>query len=123
MLGFSGEAQYDDLLNQYAKKSDEELLQITVDNGYTEIAQKAAQTVLNDKSNRDDYYNQIKENQERLEAQQAAQEKLDIERQVNPLYEDIHQIANDLRFIKNLIIAGLVCGGLGILVMFFNMIK
>lgn len=31
-----------------------------------------------------------------------------IERERNPLYDDIHQIANDLRFIKNLIIVGLV---------------
>lgn len=28
----------------------------------------------------------------------------------NPLFDDIHQIARDLRFIKNLIIFGLVCG-------------
>lgn len=28
----------------------------------------------------------------------------------NPLYDDIHQIAGDLRFIKNLIIIGIVCG-------------
>lgn len=27
----------------------------------------------------------------------------------DPLYDDIHQIAGDLRFIKNLIIVGLVC--------------
>lgn len=28
----------------------------------------------------------------------------------NQFYEDIHQIAGDIRFIKNLIIVGLVCG-------------
>lgn len=37
----------------------------------------------------------------------------------NQLYDDIHQIAGDLRFIKNLIIIGLVCGFiLGIIGMF-----
>lgn len=30
--------------------------------------------------------------------------------QQNPLYDDIHQIAGDLRFIKNLIILSIVCG-------------
>lgn len=37
----------------------------------------------------------------------------------DPLYDDIHQIAGDLRFIKNLIILGIVCsvllGILGVL--------
>ena len=33
-----------------------------------------------------------------------------ITQQSNPLYDDIHQIAGDLRFIKNLIVIGLVCG-------------
>lgn len=43
------------------------------------------------------------------------QEKKRIENKIiaqknDPLYDDIHQIAGDLRFIKNLIIIGLVCG-------------
>lgn len=43
------------------------------------------------------------------------QEKERIENKItaqknDPLYDDIHQIAGDLRFIKNLIIIGLVCG-------------
>ena len=40
---------------------------------------------------------------ERIENKIAAQKN-------DPLYDDIHQIAGDLRFIKNLIIIGLVCG-------------
>ena len=45
------------------------------------------------------------ENQEkeRIENKITAQEN-------DPLYDDIHQIAGDLRFIKNLIIIGIVCG-------------
>ena len=35
-------------------------------------------------------------------------------------YKDVHQIAGDLRFIKNLIITGLVCGfALGIIGIFW----
>ncbi len=46
---------------------------------------------------------------------QECQEKQRIQRKLtaqenDPLYEDIHQIAGDLRFIKNIIIFGLVCG-------------
>lgn len=44
---------------------------------------------------------EIKE-KERMENKIVAQK-------YNPLYDDIHQIAVDLRFIKNLIIIGLVC--------------
>jgi len=47
--------------------------------------------------------------------QQERQEEQRIQRKLtaqenDPLYDDIHQIAGDLRFIKNLIIFGLVCG-------------
>lgn len=47
--------------------------------------------------------------------QQEHQEEQRIQRKLtaqenDPLYDDIHQIAGDLRFIKNLIIFGLVCG-------------
>ena len=44
-----------------------------------------------------------KQEKERIENKIVAQKN-------DPLYDDIHQIAGDLRFIKNLIIIGLVCG-------------
>lgn len=40
----------------------------------------------------------------------------------HPLYEDIHQIAGDIRFLKNLIIVGLVLGVVLILIGVFAMI-
>lgn len=53
-----------------------------------------------------------KKERERIENKRAAQKN-------DPLYDDIHQIAGDLRFIKNLIILGIVCsvllGILGVL--------
>lgn len=47
--------------------------------------------------------NQEKKEKERIENKMIAQKN-------DPLYDDIHQIAGDLRFFKNLIIVGLVCG-------------
>lgn len=44
-----------------------------------------------------------RQEKERIENKIVAQKN-------DPLYDDIHQIAGDLRFIKNLIIIGLVCG-------------
>ncbi|MDE6687685.1 MAG: hypothetical protein K2K17_10260, partial [Lachnospiraceae bacterium] len=41
----------------------------------------------------------IKKEEERVERKVTAQKN-------NPLYEDIHQIAGDLRFLKNLVIIG-----------------
>ena len=44
-----------------------------------------------------------KKEKERIENKKAAQRN-------DPLYDDIHQIAGDLRFIKNLIIISIACG-------------
>lgn len=46
---------------------------------------------------------EIRQQKQRIQRKLVAQEN-------DPLYDDIHQIAGDLRFIKNLIIIGLVCG-------------
>ena len=59
-----------------------------------------------------DYLRNIKSSEE---IEQEKKEKERIKNKIaaqrdDPLYDDIHQIARDLRFIKNLIIVGLVCG-------------
>lgn len=46
---------------------------------------------------------EIRQQEQRIQRKIVAQKN-------DPLYDDIHQIAGDLRFIKNLIIIGLVCG-------------
>lgn len=43
----------------------------------------------------------VKKEEERIERKLSAQKE-------NPLYDDIHQIAGDLRFLKNLVIISLV---------------
>lgn len=47
--------------------------------------------------------------QQEHQEEQRLQQKLAAQKS-DPLYDDIHQIAGDLRFIKNLIIIGLICG-------------
>ena len=52
---------------------------------------------------------EVKQKEQKLHSKVEAQEN-------NPLYDDIHQIAGDLRFIKNLIIFSIICGAvLGII--------
>lgn len=63
--------------------------------------EKVASYIRNIKSEEDIEFE--KQEKERNENKIVAQKN-------NPLYDDIHQIAGDLRFIKNLIIIGLVCG-------------
>lgn len=63
--------------------------------------EKVADYLRNIKSDEEKEYD--KKEKERIENKIIAQKN-------DPLYDDIHQIAGDLRFIKNLIIIGLVCG-------------
>lgn len=59
-----------------------------------------------------DYLKNIKSDEE-IEHEKKEKERIEnkiVAQRNDPLYDDIHQIAGDLRFIKNLIIVGLVCG-------------
>ena len=59
-----------------------------------------------------DYLRNIKSDEE-IEHEKKEKERIEnkiVAQKNDPLYDDIHQIAGDLRFIKNLIIIGLVCG-------------
>lgn len=70
--------------------------------------------VISDKTDENivDYVENIKSEEDiAIENQEKQRIKNKITAQKNDLlYDDIHQIAGDLRFIKNLIIIGLVCG-------------
>lgn len=93
---------YDSLYNQYKLKDEDFLKSITVENGYTEEAEQAAKDVLS--SDRKEYH----ELQRIAEERELFDEKMEQKRTNNPLYEDIHQMATDIRFIKNFIIVSLV---------------
>lgn len=60
-----------------------------------------------------DYYIK-KDNPEETEKKEQIrneyEQRMEESRQNNPLYYDIHQIAGDLRFIKNCLIVSIICG-------------
>ena len=58
---------------------------------------------------------------DKIENDEKIQQKMELTKS-HPLYEDIHQIAGDIRFLKNLIIVGLVLGVVLILIGVFAMI-
>lgn len=97
--------RYMELLSQYKNMTDEELLKI-VNSGddYQQIAKEVASDIL--KSDRSEYYQNIQE-AEKQEAER--QQKIELT-ESHPLYNDIHQIAGDIRFLKNLVIVGLILG-------------
>lgn len=108
---------YNDLYSQYKNKSDEELLKI-VNSGdeYQPIAKEVANDIL--KSDRSEYYQNIKES-ERKEVEHR--QKIELA-ESHPLYNDIHQIAGDFRFFKNLTIVVLILGVILTLIYVFIML-
>lgn len=109
--------RYMELFSQYKNMTDEELLKI-VNSGdeYQPIAKEVANDIL--KSDRSEYYQNIKES-ERKEVER--QQKIELT-ESHPLYNDIHQIAGDFRFFKNLTIVVLILGIILILVDVFIML-
>lgn len=97
--------RYMELFSQYKNMTDEELLKI-INSGddYQQIAKEVASDIL--KSDRSEYYQNIQES-EKQEAER--QQKIELTEN-HPLYNDIHQIAGDIRFLKNLVIVGLILG-------------
>ena len=91
--------EFNALYEQYKNKSEDELLEI-INSGdsYRDSAKEVAKFILN--GDRTNYKKRIAEFDK--EAQQN-QEKNEL-RKTNPLYDDIHQIAKDVRFFKNLVI-------------------
>ena len=109
--------RYMELFSQYKNMTDEELLKI-VNSGdeYQPIAKEVANDIL--KSDRSEYYQNIKES-ERKEVERR--QKIELT-ESHPLYNDIHQIAGDFRFFKNLTIIALILGVILILVDVFIML-
>lgn len=107
--------EYNQLYSQYKDKNNEEL-SIIANSGdeYTPIAKQVANDILN--SDRTEYENKIQQqNNKYVKAQQKIEAT-----ENHPLYNDIHQIAGDIRFLKNLVILGIVLGAaLTVIGMFF----
>ena len=108
--------RYMELFSQYKNMTDEELLKIVNSDDYQQIAKEVASDIL--KSDRSEYYQNIQE----LERQEAEnQQKIKLTKN-HPLYNDIHQIAGDIRFLINLVIVGLILGIILTLVGVFTML-
>ena len=102
------------LYNQFKHMDNDELTQIINDDSYDVQAKEVAQEILN--SDRQSYY-QRQANMQAFEEQQRRNTAIkDNARQTDPLYDDIHQIAQDLRFIKNSMIAGGVIAAVAIVI-------
>lgn len=97
--------EYNQLYLQYKDKTNGELnLIANSEDEYTPIAKQVANDVLN--SDRTDYEHKIQQQNDKY-----AKEQQKIKSTLNhPLYDDIHQIAGDIRFLKNLVILGIVLG-------------
>lgn len=94
------------LYEQYKTMSDDKLNAIINDNSYENFAKKVAKQILN--SDRTQYH-QKQEVITRAEQRHEDNNNAIISaQQIHPLYDDIHQLANDVSFIKNVIVIGIL---------------
>lgn len=109
--------EYEELFSQYSKKSNDELEKIANSgNEYREVAKQVAIDILN--SDRVEY----KENLKKAEIQERKLQEKEEATQNHPLIGVVSQIANDLRFLKNVVIVLIVLYVLGILFIAINLI-
>lgn len=107
------------LYNRFKYLNDDELREIIADDSYDKTAKEVASEILS--GDRKEYYEQ----QERMAAAEEARKSnetiKDSARQTNPLYDDLHQIAGDIRFIKNcIIIEGVIAAAIIVLGFIFT---
>lgn len=104
--------QHPSLCEQCKLKSDEELKEIINSNDYEDYAKDIAKEILN--SDRKEYH----QYQSSINKKEQAEEQKINAQKTDPLYDDIHQIAKDLRFIKNLFIIGIAITAILIIIGF-----
>lgn len=110
--------EYNNLYELYKNKSREELEEIANDmeNSYREEARKVAKDILESEA-----YNEG--DRKRQETFEHREKQYQVKREaqgMNPLYDDIHQIAQDVRFFKTLVIILIVIDVIGALIPFFK---
>ena len=98
--------QKEALYNLFKSMTEEQLKEIIADNEYEEVAKEVARDILN--SDRKEYLQRQEEIKQAEQHQENIQQEKYQAQQTNPLYDDIHQMAKDIRFMRNLIIA-LLC--------------
>lgn len=99
--------------HKYADKSDEALKSITVSNGFSEKEEKAAKATLRRRSIGIDESPAENESVQETGRREYAKDY--------SLEEDIHQIATDFHFMRNVVIVGLVIAGISFIFSLINM--
>ena len=116
MLQSNKSNEYNRLFERYNKKSNEELSEIVKpENGYTEIAVKVASDIL--QSDRTEYYEEIN----KMQQERDDSHKIDKDKIILNMYNDIHSIKNMLLFFVILTIIGLLFGAHTVLVTIPNL--
>jgi hypothetical protein len=105
------------LYEQYKYYSDEQLKEIANSNEYDEVAHKVAKQILGE--DRTEYKEFVKKAEQKQNESEAKQQ----EKENNPLYEDIHRMANDIRFLKNVVIGFIVLNVISCIVLIISTIK
>lgn len=119
------------LYEQYKIMSDDKLKSIINDDSYDVPAKEVAKEILN--SDRTEYYQQqqmkFQAEQKQKEAiHQAEQKRKEIAQakfsaqQADPLYDDIHQIAKDVHFIKTIFAIGVVVSAVSAVITLISII-
>ena len=93
---------YQTLVEQFAMYNQEDLKEILNDNESSEEAITAAKYILSGKSvEAKNFQSEIRKHETLIKEKQDNMIS-------NPLYDDLHQLAGDIRFIKNIIIIGII---------------
>lgn len=97
------------LFEQYSTFSDDRLRAIINDDSYEDYAKQVAISVLN--SDRTEYLNKLNAQQKQDQQRKEATIIKNTAQQTDPLYDDIHNIARNVRIIKNVLLASAIALG------------
>ena len=116
-------SEYERLYELYKDKPFDELETIAKneDGGYSDEAQKVAVNLLSGKNQEFLQYKRKREEEIRIKTKHE-NEKAEA-REKSPLYEDVHQIAKDVRWFKNLVILFIVLDFIAFLIFFLIVIR
>lgn len=93
---------YQTLVEQFAMYNQEDLKEILNDNESSEEAITAAKYILSGESvEAKNFQSEIRKHETLIKEKQNNMIS-------NPLYDDMHQLAGDIRFIKNIILIGII---------------
>jgi hypothetical protein len=105
---------YQTLVEQFAMYNPNELQEVINDNESSNEAVKAAKYILSGESaEQKTYQTEIQKHESLLKERQDNAIS-------NPLYDDLHQLTGDIRFIKNIIIIGIIFEFINIIASFLG---